>query len=207
MTTNTISTLPMPADSIAEQKAWLRASVLKQRAGPHANGATAAAMAIAGIAADLVSRHRPRVVSAYVPMRDEIDCLPALDRIAASGVVTAVPVVVGKARPLVFRRWRPGEPLQAAAFGVSVPPDSAPEVVPDLLLVPLAAFDRDGYRLGYGGGFYDRTLEKLRAGGTVFAYGLAYDEQQIERVPCEPFDQRLDGIVTPSGLIITVGHS
>jgi len=108
-----------------------------------------------------------------------------------------LPVVVGKGRPLVFRRWRPGEALQPAAFGTSVPGAAAPEVTPDMLLVPLLAVDPRGYRLGYGGGFYDRTLDRLRGGGrTVTAVGVGFDAQCVAAVPKGLGDQPLDWLVT-----------
>lgn len=129
-----------------------------------------------------------------------MDCRPLLLAIAAAGITTAVPVMVRKAAPLVFRAYVPGDPLAKAGFGVEEPLPSAPLLVPDLLFVPLAAVDADGFRLGYGGGYYDRTLAELRAMKQVTAIGLAFDCQLVANVPRDANDQRLDGVLTPSGL-------
>lgn len=140
-------------------------------------------------------------VSAYWPMRDELDPRPLLLALSARGHPLCLPVVVGKAMPLTFRAWRPGDPLVGARFGTQVPQDSAVEAVPEVLLVPLLAFDRSGYRLGYGGGFYDRTLAALRVERQVLAVGLAYAGQEAPEVPHEPTDRRLDALVTERELL------
>lgn len=144
------------------------------------------------------------VVSAYWPMRDEMDPIPALQAFAAQGHPTCLPVVIGKNQPLVFRRWTPGDPLVSAAFGTSVPSPEAPEVEPDLLLVPLLAFDRFGYRLGYGGGFYDRSLVAMRARRTIEAVGISFAAQEVPEVPHDELDQRLDLMVTEAGAKLPV---
>lgn len=141
------------------------------------------------------------VVSAYWPMRDELDPLPALKTLAKQGHPICLPVVIGNNQPLVFRAWKPGQPLSPGVFGTSEPPPEAPEVEPDLLLVPLLAFDRRGYRLGYGGGFYDRTLVALRARKAITAVGVAFAGQEVPEVPHDELDQRVDLIVTEAGVI------
>jgi 5-formyltetrahydrofolate cyclo-ligase len=108
-------------------------------------------------------------------------------------------VVSGQGQPLVFRSWKPGDTTSAAVWGIGEPLGSAPVVEPDVLLVPLLAFDADGYRLGYGGGFYDRTLARLRGMKSVVAIGLAFDEQQVDSVPHTGRDERLDWVLTPRG--------
>jgi 5-formyltetrahydrofolate cyclo-ligase len=123
--------------------------------------------------------------------------MPLLRRVAAEGWTLALPVVAGPA-PLRFRTWTFGAPLQSGPFGIPEPEDG-PLAAPDVLLVPLLAFDRHGYRLGYGGGHYDRTLAELRAQGGVTAIGLAFDAQEVAQVPICPYDERLDWILTPSG--------
>ncbi len=135
-------------------------------------------------------------VSGYWPMRSEIDPRPILTALHARGHSLCLPVVVGKGQPLIFRAWRPGDGLVAGGFGTQVPDEEQETVVPRLLLVPLLAFDRAGYRLGYGGGFYDRTLAALRAQGPVVAVGLAFSAQEVESVPHDATDARLDWIVT-----------
>ncbi|MFC4350935.1 5-formyltetrahydrofolate cyclo-ligase [Fodinicurvata halophila] len=137
-----------------------------------------------------------RMISAYWPMREEIDPRPAMEALHARGVGLCLPVVTGPDQPLVFRRWRPGETLVTEAFGTSVPDSMAQEEVPDILLVPLLAFDSEGYRLGYGGGFYDRTLEKLRGDQGALAVGLAFADQYVDLLPRDMHDEKLDLVVT-----------
>ncbi|MGP9804362.1 5-formyltetrahydrofolate cyclo-ligase [Paracoccus sp. NSM] len=144
---------------------------------------------------DALSPFAGQVLAGYWPMRDEADPRPAMS--AHRGPV-CLPVVAGPARPLSFRLWQ-GEALQPGPWGTSHPADSAPEIRPDILIVPLAGFDPAGNRLGYGGGFYDRTLEMLRETGPVRAIGLAFACQQIPNIPAEAFDQPLDLIVTDLG--------
>jgi 5-formyltetrahydrofolate cyclo-ligase len=128
----------------------------------------------------------------------EIDVKPLLAQLHASGHPVGLPVVVKKGEPLVFRQWHPGMALVSGGFGTEVPPPVAPEVTPRVLIVPLLAFDGEGYRLGYGGGFYDRTLDKLRTGSAAdpLAVGVAYSAQHVARVPRDDFDQPLDWIAT-----------
>lgn len=140
------------------------------------------------------------VVAAYWPFRSEIDPRPLMLALHARGHRIVLPVVLRKAAPLAFRLWRPGAHLVKAGLGGLVPDTGAPELDPDMLLVPLLAFDDAGYRLGYGGGFYDRTLEKLRAAGAVRAIGLAYEAQRVAAVPREATDQRLDAVLTEAGV-------
>lgn len=142
---------------------------------------------------------RGAMISAYAAMGSEIDPAALLLRLAREGFDTCLPVVQPLGNPLVFRAWRPGEALVARKWGILEPADTAPTAEPDILLVPLLAFDRQGYRLGYGGGYYDRTLERLRAIKPVVAIGLAFGEQQVDEVPIGPFDQRLDWVLIPDG--------
>jgi 5-formyltetrahydrofolate cyclo-ligase len=139
------------------------------------------------------------VVAAYYPVRSEFDCMPLLRRVAAEGWVLALPVIAGPA-PLQFREWTFGARLDIGPLGIPEPVDGR-LVVPDVLLVPLLAFDRRCYRLGYGGGHYDRTLAALRGQGAVTAIGLAFDAQEVAQVPVCPYDEQLDWILTPSGAI------
>lgn len=135
-------------------------------------------------------------LAGYWPIRGEADPLPVLRE--WSGPV-ALPVVVARAVPLIFRRWS-GEPLVAGAFGTSEPAAEAPELIPHVLIVPLVGFDTRLSRLGYGGGFYDRTLARLRAAGPVTAIGFAFEGQRLEVIPQEPTDEPLDLIVTESSI-------
>ncbi len=137
-------------------------------------------------------------LAGYLPIRSEIDPRPAM---AAHRGMVGVPVIAGAGQPLTFRAWTPEAPLIPGPFGAFVPETGA-EITPRVLIVPLVAFDRRGYRLGYGGGFYDRTLERLRAAGPVTAIGFAFAAQELDTVPVEPTDQPLDLIVTETGPIL-----
>lgn len=136
------------------------------------------------------------VVSGYWPLGDELDLRPLLEALDARGCQVVLPTMTGKDRPLVFRDWKPGDELVPAGFGTLEPAPSSTSRAPDVLLVPLLAFDRKGYRLGYGGGFYDRSLAELRAAKRVTAVGTAFAGQEVEAVPHDHNDQPLDWIVT-----------
>jgi 5-formyltetrahydrofolate cyclo-ligase len=125
---------------------------------------------------------------------------PLMAALHGMGFGLAVPVIEAKGRPLRFRTWAPGATVIPGPFGVDVPAEGA-WVEPDLLVVPLLAFDAAGHRLGYGAGFYDRTLAALRAERAVTARGFAYAAQQVAEVPREPTDARLDAVVTEAGVL------
>ncbi len=134
-------------------------------------------------------------------MGSEIDPRPLMERLHALGHPLCLPVVIGKGRPLVFRAWSPGEALEPAGFGTRAPAADRPRLTPRVVLTPMLAFDRRGYRLGYGGGFYDRTLHALRAEHRLLAVGLGYGAQELPVVPHDDKDQRLDWIVTETEAI------
>ncbi|MFP4519986.1 MAG: 5-formyltetrahydrofolate cyclo-ligase [Oceanicaulis sp.] len=136
------------------------------------------------------------VVAGYRAIRDELDPAPLLETFYCEQVRIGLPCVSGPGRPLVFRSWSPGEPFVTGAFGVEEPDPGQPEVRPSLVLVPLLAFDLAGRRLGYGAGFYDRTLERLRQGGPVTAVGIAFEAQRMNRVPTDSHDHPLDWVLT-----------
>ena len=138
----------------------------------------------------------PSVVSAFHPIREEPDALALLGALADDGFATALPVVVGRGAHLTFRLWCPGDPTALGGMGIPEPIGTALAVDPDLLFVPLACFDRRGHRIGYGAGYYDRSLERLRAAKKVHAVGVAYEVCEVAAVPYEAHDQRLDAIVT-----------
>ena len=139
-------------------------------------------------------------VAAYWPKDDEIDTRPTLVALDARGYRCALPVVLGRGNALIFRRWTPATVLQPATFGLLEPPVDAVEAVPRMVLVPLLAFDGAGYRLGQGAGYYDRTLALLRSGGAVTAIGVAFSAQEVADLPRENHDERLDAIVTETGV-------
>lgn len=136
------------------------------------------------------------VVSVYWPIRSELNTRPLIDALAAKGYRVTLPVMHKVRHPLVFRAFAPGDDLVKGPFGLSEPADDKPVYDPDIVFSPLAAFDRRGFRLGYGGGIYDATLEELRARKRVTAIGVAYSCQEADHVPIEPHDQRLDFVMT-----------
>jgi 5-formyltetrahydrofolate cyclo-ligase len=140
------------------------------------------------------------VVAGYWPMRSEADPRPLMAALSANGHQLALPCVVQRAAPLLFRRWQEGDPLAAGPYNTREPLPAAQPVIPSVLLVPLLAFDAQGFRLGYGGGYYDRTLASLRAAHPVQAIGIAYAGQEIPAVPHDGYDLRLDAILTENGL-------
>ncbi|MBY8975286.1 5-formyltetrahydrofolate cyclo-ligase [Rhodobacteraceae bacterium NNCM2] len=139
------------------------------------------------------------VISAYCPIRTEIDPTPLMEALHAAGHTLCVPVIQGEGMALKFARWQPGEAMVPGPFGAEVPADLH-WVEPELLITPLVAFDAGCWRLGYGGGFYDRSLEELRQKRPTRAVGLAYSAQEVVAVPREPTDQPLDAVVTELGL-------
>lgn len=140
------------------------------------------------------------VVAGYRPIGSELDPDPLISTLSAHGACLCLPVVVEKGAPLGFRAWSPGEALAMGAFGAEIPAEGE-ALTPSVLITPLLAFDRCGGRLGYGGGFYDRTLQALRAGDGCTAIGLAYAAQEIDAAPQEPTDQPLDAVVTETEAI------
>jgi 5-formyltetrahydrofolate cyclo-ligase len=181
--------------SMQEEKQVLRTALRVRRTeAARAGGGAAGALAERFLAAVEIASEA--VIAGYWPIGDEIDVRMLLSRLQARGHDISLPAVVGAGRPLTFRRWQEGEALADGPFGTRQPPDSAAVVTPALVIVPLLAFDRRGYRLGYGGGYYDRTLAALRRRRRVVAIGVAYAAQEVPMVPRERDDQALDWIVT-----------
>lgn len=147
------------------------------------------------------------IASGYLPIRSELDPRPLMAELAAAGWRLALPVVIAADSPLLFRAYSFGDSLVRGRFDTEVPAEDKPALVPKLLLVPLLAFDRSGYRLGYGGGFYDRTLSGLRAHYHVQAVGVAFAAQEIEQVPRDAMDHRLDWVVTEREAITVAGEA
>ncbi len=189
-------TAPAP---LSEAKRTLRARCLRRRAELGAEDRLRASAALARTGLGFLDPMPGAVVSGYWPIRDELDPRPLLEALAAAGHPLALPVVLEDDAPLGFRRWRPGDPTATDALGLRVPTESAPTLLPDIVLVPLLAVDAAGYRLGYGKGHFDRTLAALRAQRRIAAVGIGFDEQRIDAVPHEPHDERLDWVLTPSG--------
>ena len=186
------------------EKAAIRTEVLQRRAAVPLFARSALSKSLTRHGVDLVRRtsaHRTLVAAVFLSIRGEADTDPLIEALVTAGVTVALPVTVERARPLLFRAWRPGEGLEAGHYGIRVPLASAREVSPDVLFVPLAAYDRRGFRLGYGAGYYDSSLEALRRQKTVVAVGVAFSIQEVESVPTEPHDQRLDAVITEHGLM------
>ncbi|SLN76008.1 5-formyltetrahydrofolate cyclo-ligase [Roseisalinus antarcticus] len=180
--------------AVGPAKAAARAAALARRKLAHE-----AATGPGGQLSSVLAGHRGVPISGYLPIRTEIDPRPAMEEASAHGPV-GVPVIVGAGQPLAFHLWEPDCPLRPGPFGAPVPATGRP-MVPQILIVPLMAFDREGRRLGYGGGFYDRTLQILRRQGPVMAIGFAYAAQEANDLPTEPTDEPLDLIVTEAGVL------
>lgn len=187
------------ADIVAEKKA-LRARMKTVRAGISAGEQQAAAVAIAARGLDGIPGVKPdAVVSGFLSIDGEINPGPLMAGLRRAGHPLCLPVIVGKGQPLIFRAFRPGDALKTVQWGIREPTEDKPELLPDIVLTAGLAFDPSGYRLGFGGGYYDRTLHKIRDIKPVIAIGLAYDLQRIDAVPHLDYDERLDWILTPSG--------
>ena len=186
----------------ADRKTELRRDALARRGKiePAARAAFSRRLAEEGLR--LARLWTPRTVSVFHPLSDEPDTAPLLTALAEEGFATALPAVVGRGSPLAFRLWRPGEPTRAGAMAIREPLEGAPAVDPDFLFVPLACFDRRGNRIGYGAGFYDRSLARLRAIKPIHAIGVAYGVCEVAAVPYEAHDQSLDAVVTEQETIL-----
>ncbi|MFQ5617855.1 MAG: 5-formyltetrahydrofolate cyclo-ligase [Rhodospirillales bacterium] len=191
--------------SLDDEKTRLRALARRRRAaanqaaGPGAGEALrdnfVDAMAAMGIPAG------GPVAAGYVPIKGEMDVGILLSHLHGEGFVCALPVVGAPGATLEFRRWVPGAPLEKGKFGTRHPAPTEPGLRPDMVLAPLLAFDARGYRLGWGGGYYDRTIEALRDNGPLVVVGVAYAAQQVDTVPHSGRDQRLDWVVTEDGAV------
>ncbi len=175
-------------------KSAVRKAAFARRKDAHALG-----IGTAGYLSEALAGFRGVPLAGYMAMRTEIDPIAAMEEAAAHGPV-GVPVIMGAGQPLKFRRWEPGCALAEGEFGALIP-EAGDWMEPEIIVVPLVAFDRRGGRLGYGGGFYDRTLEALRAKRPTMAIGFAYAAQEADALPMEPTDQPLDLIVTERGVI------
>jgi 5-formyltetrahydrofolate cyclo-ligase len=184
---------------IVEAKRTVRASATDARNAAFAKLGATAAQKVQEFFLAIVPLPNGASVAGYWPMGPELDVRPILEHLHWHHHVCALPVVEKRHHPLVFHRWEPGDKLVAGVFGTSMPRHDTPQVVPDVLIVPLLAFDDDGYRLGYGGGYYDRTIASLRKSGNVLTVGMGFSAQHVKFVPHDHFDERLDWIVTEAG--------
>jgi 5-formyltetrahydrofolate cyclo-ligase len=183
----------------ADEKRAERTRALARRTAAFALHGKGAGLRLAEHGLGFIELAAGSIVSGFSAIRDEIDAGPLLARLADQGYQLALPVMQGRGKPLLFRAWAPGDEMAAATWGIAEPLPSRHVLEPDVVLVPLLAFDSHGYRLGYGGSFYDRTLVGLRARKPIVAVGLAYDELEVDAVPHLDYDQRIDWVLTPSG--------
>ncbi len=182
-----------PASKIVLRRHALARRDLIEPAEAHAAAEKACAQA-AKLVARLASPGA--AIAAYWPIRSEISTRPLLERLARDGFRTALPVMTAAARPLQFRLWAPGDELAKGPLGLFEPLATAAEVEPDLMILPLACFDARGRRIGYGGGNFDATLAAVRTRRRIVAIGLAYADQEVDEIPHETHDQRLDFVIT-----------
>jgi 5-formyltetrahydrofolate cyclo-ligase len=187
-------------ESVFKDKADLRRHATARRDALPADARQAAAQALAArpfplpIAPGII-------VSGFMPLGSEINPLPLMRKLAGQGARLALPVIGSRGKPLIMREWAWGGPLAAGVWGIREPLAGAAEVEPDILLVPLLAFDSKGFRIGYGGGYYDQTIAQLRARKAVAALGLGYTIQEVPAVPVTPRDARLDLVLTERDVI------
>lgn len=184
--------------SVDEIKSELRKRALRARASLSADNRRDAANSVATnfLQSDLFTP--TQTIAGYWAIRDELDCRPILDALVAQAIKRILPVVTGPDLPLDLRVWESGAVLEKAGFGTFGPPADAPRAIPDVLLMPLVGFDKTGTRLGYGGGYYDRTLASLPKRPRLI--GLAYAVQELDEIPRLDHDVPLDAVITETGL-------
>lgn len=185
---------------MADDKSTLRQSALARRDAMPA-AARAAAVEVVTQRPFPVAVTAGTIMSGYSPMKSEFNPVPLMRKLADAGAKLALPVTPKRGNPLIMRAWTFGDELASGVWGIREPKPEAPEVFPDIMLVPLAAFDRTGHRIGYGAGYYDMTIARIRAMKPVTAIGLAFAVQEIGKVPATSFDQQLDLVLTESELI------
>jgi 5-formyltetrahydrofolate cyclo-ligase len=186
--------------AVSELKAKLRTETLARRDALSADERAKGGEAIAARGFPLPPRPG-LIVSGFMPIRSEINPLPLLRRYAEAGAQLALPAIDGRGKPLMLRAWKIGEKLIAGQWNIREPSPEAPELVPDLMLVPLAVFDRRGHRIGYGAGYYDMTIAKARAQKPVLAVGVAFAVQEAPEVPNLAHDEPLDLVLTETETI------
>ena len=188
------------ADALHKSKSDLRVAALAKRDALPAKERAAAATAMAERVFPILIP-AGAIVSGYTPMKSELNPVPLMRMLSGLGAQLALPVVQGRGKPLIMRAWTFGAPLAAGVWGIREPTADAPEVFPDIMLVPLAAFDRTGHRIGYGAGYYDMTIARIRAMKPITAIGLAFAAQEADKVPAEPHDAPLDLVLTEKDVI------
>ena len=187
-------------DVVQVEKNELRAAALARRDAIPAAERAAAAEAIAARPFPVAVKEGA-IVSGFSPMKSEINPFPLMRKLAAAGAQLALPVVQKRGLPLIMRAFRFGDELMRGQWGIREPKPNAPELIPDIMIVPLAAFDRAGHRIGYGAGYYDMTIARARSLKAVVALGIGFAAQEIARVPATERDARLDFVLTENEVI------
>ena len=188
----------MADDELTKAKKYARSAASRRRSEAYSQAAAATA-------ANILTNHLGTFpeqwpIAGYLPIRTEIDPQPAMESLHRDGRSVCVPVVEASGQPLKFREWTPCSDLVKAAYGVAIP-ENGLWINPCVIVVPLLAYDRNGRRLGYGGGYYDRTIAACRATHSAVAVGFAFSGQEIDRVPADKFDQILDAVATECGVV------
>lgn len=142
-------------------------------------------------------------IACYMPLKGEVSCVSIMQTLISQGHVVCLPAVLARNTPLIFRYYRPGDPLVRGILGPFEPNSTAREIIPDVLVIPMLGYTRDGYRLGYGSGFYDRTIANMQLLKPIKTIGLAFSVQEIDSLPIEPHDMKLDVIITEKEVIRT----
>ncbi|HEU4659257.1 MAG TPA: 5-formyltetrahydrofolate cyclo-ligase [Pseudolabrys sp.] len=195
----------MQTTTVSDQKAQLRAEALARRDALPAEQRSAAAEAIAARTFPVVVP-RGAIVSGFMPLKTEINPLPLMRKLADTGAKLALPAIAGRGKPLVMRAYAFGDEFARGQWGIREPKPEKAEVFPDIMIVPLACFDRKGHRIGYGAGYYDMTIHRMRSMKKVIAVGLAFAVQEIPAVPATERDERLDLVLTEREVIDLRGH-
>ncbi|MBI1203114.1 MAG: 5-formyltetrahydrofolate cyclo-ligase [Rhodopseudomonas sp.] len=190
---------PLTSEAVASKPALRTATLALRDAMPAAERQQAAeTIAARGLPVPI----KPgMIVAGFMPMKSEINPLPLMRKLAGEGAQLALPCIAGRGHPLIMRAWTIGDAFKAGQWGIREPLPESPEVAPDLLIVPLACFDRAGHRIGYGAGYYDMTIHALRAKKTMTAIGIAFAMQEIATVPAMAHDERLDFVLTENEAI------
>jgi len=183
---------------VKEAKSALRHAAKVKRASVRARAEKAEAL----VEVFPVESFKNRVIAGFLPIHDEIDVRPLLTALYQHGAEICLPVTGAAGMPLVFRQWTPQSDLQSGRFGTMEPKGDARIIRPDFIFLPLLAFNFNGDRLGYGGGYYDRTIADLRESGAVFTCGVGFDEQETANIPTRPHDIRLEAVLIPSGFYL-----
>jgi 5-formyltetrahydrofolate cyclo-ligase len=194
-----IDTMAADALTAADKKRELREAALARRDLLPPDDRVRAARKLASSSFP-VRVFRDAIVSGFSPIKTEFNPFPLMRELVKHGARIALPKIMGRGKPLSMRVWNFGQPLVGGVWGIREPSLDAPEVAPDILLVPFAAFDCSGYRIGYGAGYYDITLQQLRTQKKIIAIGIGFAAQEVEKIPVEAHDQRLDFVLTERGL-------